>query len=171
MAVTFFGTSPLGGEAGLSGGRAGGKAEPMTKGEALPRAEKGPEGQTPGQSRTLGSQPSIYSFSLSAFEPETYWDRMHLFQEAIAHRFVPSQERTAGRPSRSSGIAVPRAKPHLFHFWGNRASPPMSHALLISDRTPALVSKLSAPSPVPMAVVFRPDFHRLPVEGRAEPPP
>lgn len=28
-------------------------------------------------------------FLLSGFEPETYWDRMHLFQEAIAHRFVP----------------------------------------------------------------------------------
>lgn len=174
MAVTFWGMSPLAVGAGLSGGRSCGRAEPVTKGEALPRAEKGSEGQTPSQSRTLGSQPSTYSFSLSGFEPETYWDRMHLFQEAIAHRFVPSPEGMAGRPLSSSGVAVPRAKPRLFHFRGNRSStptpPPQCHMCCLSPIGPVLVSKLSAPSPRPMAV-FRPDFHRLPVEGRAEPPP
>lgn len=162
MAVTFFGTPPLGVEAGLSGGGSCGKAEPVTQGEALPRAEKGSEGQTPGQSRTLAPQPSICPFSLSGFEPETYWDRMHLFQEAIAHRFVPSRERTAGGPSRSSGMAVPRAKPRWFHFRGSRSSPPMSRALLISDRTRPWFLRL---------LFLRPDFCRLPVEGRAELPP
>lgn len=35
-------------------------------------------------------------FFLAGFEPETYWDRMHLFQEAIAHRFVPSKKEAWG---------------------------------------------------------------------------
>lgn len=50
---------------------------------------KDTQGWTQGDLQILESQLGIYSFFLLGFEPETYWDRMHLFQEAIAHRFVP----------------------------------------------------------------------------------
>lgn len=62
------------------------------KGEEWPIEVKGTKGQTQEELQTLESHPGFYSFLLLGFEPETYWDRMHLFQEAIAHRFVPEQE-------------------------------------------------------------------------------
>lgn len=65
-------------------------------GEKWPREVKGTEGQSQEELQTLESHPCFYSFLLLGFEPETYWDRMHLFQEAIAHRLVPEQEGIVG---------------------------------------------------------------------------
>lgn len=76
-------------EAGLSESRWCEKAELRLKGGALPRVVKDTQGWSQGDLQILESQLGIYSFFLLGFEPETYWDRMHLFQEAIAHRFVP----------------------------------------------------------------------------------
>ncbi|XP_060048727.1 GATOR1 complex protein DEPDC5 isoform X2 [Erinaceus europaeus] len=48
------------------------------------------------------------------FEPETYWDRMHLFQEAIAHRFGFVQDKYS-----ASAFNFPaESKPQYIHVTG-----------------------------------------------------
>ncbi|XP_049553989.1 GATOR complex protein DEPDC5 isoform X9 [Orcinus orca] len=49
-----------------------------------------------------------------SFEPETYWDRMHLFQEAIAHRFGFVQDKYS-----ASAFNFPaETKPQYIHVTG-----------------------------------------------------
>lgn len=55
----------------------------------MAKRSEGYRSPDPGKLKNLGIAPWHFFFLLSGFEPETYWDRMHLFQEAIAHRFVP----------------------------------------------------------------------------------
>ncbi|OWK15123.1 hypothetical protein Celaphus_00000103 [Cervus elaphus hippelaphus] len=63
-------------------------------------------------SRSFGGRSQ--AAALLGFEPETYWDRMHLFQEAIAHRFGFVQDKYS-----ASAFNFPAEnKPQYIHVTG-----------------------------------------------------